>query len=55
MSSVKNIDSIKKEYSKILKEKRIMVCSGTGCTSSKSLISNFKIIVSELLTIIYLS
>lgn len=36
MSSVKNIDSIKKEYSKILKEKRIMVCSGTGCTSSKS-------------------
>ena len=36
MSSVKNIDSIKKEYSKVLKEKRIMVCSGTGCTSSKS-------------------
>ena len=36
MSSFKNIDSIKKEYSKILKQKRIMVCAGTGCTSSKS-------------------
>lgn len=44
MSSLKSIDCIKKEYSKVLKEKRIMVCSGTGCTSSKSdiLIENLK-------------
>lgn len=44
MSSLKSIDSIKKQYSKVLKEKRIMVCSGTGCTSSKSdvLLENLK-------------
>ncbi len=44
MSSLKNIENIKKEYTEKLKRKRIMVCSGTGCTSSKSnvLLDNLK-------------
>lgn len=36
MELLEKIKSIKEEYSDILKEKRIMICSGTGCTSSKS-------------------
>ncbi len=44
MSSLKNMENIKKEYTEKLKKKRIMVCSGTGCTSSKSnvLLDNLK-------------
>lgn len=33
---IEKLNKIKDEYSKIIQEKRIMVCSGTGCTSSKS-------------------
>jgi len=36
MELVDTLNKIKKEYSKKLQKKRIMVCSGTGCTSSKS-------------------
>ena len=33
---IEKLNKIKDEYSKIIQKKRIMVCSGTGCTSSKS-------------------
>lgn len=33
---IEKLNKIKDEYSKIIEKKRIMVCSGTGCTSSKS-------------------
>lgn len=33
---IEKLNKIKEEYSKIIQKKRIMVCSGTGCTSSKS-------------------
>lgn len=36
MELVEKIDSIQKEYSKLMEKTRIMVCSGTGCTASKS-------------------
>ena len=34
--TIEKLNKIKDEYSKIIQKKRIMVCSGTGCTSSKS-------------------
>lgn len=36
MSSWKDVSDIKRKYSDFFKTKRILVCSGTGCTSSKS-------------------
>src|SRR5574344_987894 len=36
MSSWKNVNDIKRKYSDFFKTKRILVCSGKGCTSSKS-------------------
>lgn len=36
MKLIDKLDEIKKEYSKKLQKSRIMVCCGTGCTSSKS-------------------
>lgn len=33
---IEKLNKIKDEYYKIIQKKRIMVCSGTGCTSSKS-------------------
>ncbi len=41
---IKELNKIKEKYSDVLKKKRIMVCSGTGCTSSKSdvLLANLK-------------
>ena len=33
---IEKLNKIKDDYSKIIQKKRIMVCSGTGCTSSKS-------------------
>lgn len=41
---IKELNKIKEKNSSVLQSKRIMVCSGTGCTSSKSdvLLSNLK-------------
>ena len=36
MELSKKLDKIRREYKNIAKENRILVCSGTGCTSSKS-------------------
>ena len=50
MELADKIQKIKEENSKKLKEKRIMVCSGTGCTSSKSdvLLNNIRKLITEL-------
>ncbi len=46
---IKELNKLKEKNSAVLKKKRIMVCSGTGCTSSKSdvLLSNLKKIVKD--------
>ncbi len=46
---IKELNKLKEKNSAVLKKKRIMVCSGTGCTSSKSdvLLANLKNIVKE--------
>lgn len=36
MELSKRLEDIRQEYKKVLKKSRILVCSGTGCTSSKS-------------------